>query len=405
MFVRYFKDMSLEKAKEILFYCYCTLLLMLPMSKALVEILSVVIVVLGFIVFLVDLKAKGRLPFFEDSEGRRLLFLLALYCISVAVTLLWTSDFSLSLKAFFVKVLKGILLFAFLPFCRESLQKKNGLLFWVITTSAILLSLDAGWQVISGSDFLRGRVMHKSEVTASFHNPNLLAAWCLITFSMLGYNFFSSTKRFHKSVSVCSFVVLLPFFAMTNCRAAWIAFFIVSVIFVFALRDKYKWLYVLLVFICGVIAYIVMQKYFANLLGLESTRHRLALWKKAVYLASEVDFIGSGLNTYALFTRTHIFDWMPEVAQFHYPHNSYLQMFVEVGIAGVLSFFAFIGYFIRLILKNLSKKNDLSLLCLFLGLVAFLLHALFDNHLYSLQLSVLFWIFLGILYCRTLQKS
>jgi O-antigen ligase len=76
-------------------------------------------------------------------------------------------------------------------------------------------------------------------------------------------------------------------------------------------------------------------------------------------------------------------------------------MAAEIGIFGLLSFFAFVGAVIAMSLKSIRNIASVYykslILGLAFGLITFLLHAAVDTSLYSLNLSVLFWLTLGIL--------
>jgi len=101
---------------------------------------------------------------------------------------------------------------------------------------------------------------------------------------------------------------------------------------------------------------------------------------------------GCGLNTYS------------EVAKNYksfegggiYPHNSYLQKAAEIGLLGIFAFIGILFIFFKTALRYLNQKRDFLVLGLLSGILAFLVHAFFDTHLYSLQLVVLFWYMLGL---------
>jgi O-antigen ligase len=80
-----------------------------------------------------------------------------------------------------------------------------------------------------------------------------------------------------------------------------------------------------------------------------------------------------------------------------YAHNCYLQIWAETGIFALLSFIVFIILILRQGIKTFIKTHDYIVLGLLCAIFGFLVHSFFDNHLYSLQLAVLFWFLAGML--------
>jgi len=80
----------------------------------------------------------------------------------------------------------------------------------------------------------------------------------------------------------------------------------------------------------------------------------------------------------------------------YYAHNCYLQMWVESGLFSLLVFLAFTGSVIVSAWQYVRRSRDVMKAALLAGCVGFLAHSFLDTQLYSLQLSTLFWILLGM---------
>ena len=84
----------------------------------------------------------------------------------------------------------------------------------------------------------------------------------------------------------------------------------------------------------------------------------------------------------------------------YYAHNCFLQIWAESGIFSLLSFLLFVGYvFYKSIKAGLRIPKSLNFFLLTgmsAGLLGFLVHSFFEVHLYSFQLSFLFWTFLRL---------
>jgi len=120
---------------------------------------------------------------------------------------------------------------------------------------------------------------------------------------------------------------------------------------------------------------------------------RFLYWQEAIHIIRDYPFFGIGLNTYSQIAWKYKINWGG------YPHNCFLQMAAEIGLAGFLIFFWLVVSFYIDILKKIRKFKDLFLSSilygLLAGLVGYLTHSFFDTNLYSVQLSNYFWLILG----------
>jgi O-antigen ligase len=113
----------------------------------------------------------------------------------------------------------------------------------------------------------------------------------------------------------------------------------------------------------------------------------------------ENPFLGKGIGTFMdHFARyTNIYP--------AYAHNCYLQIWAESGIFSLLSFIIFIGAVLYSGIKKFLATKDFLLLGFISGLMGFLAHTLFDVDLYSLRLAMLFWVWVGLISARIVQKE
>ncbi|MCX5706410.1 MAG: O-antigen ligase family protein [Candidatus Omnitrophica bacterium] len=112
-------------------------------------------------------------------------------------------------------------------------------------------------------------------------------------------------------------------------------------------------------------------------------------------MISEHPFFGMGVGTFmANFSK-----FLPD-SNISYAHNCYLQIWAETGIFSLISFTVFIFSLVYLGIKNFFASQDFLLLGLLAGVVGFLVHSFFEVNLYSLQLAVLFWVWVGLITAR-----
>lgn len=122
---------------------------------------------------------------------------------------------------------------------------------------------------------------------------------------------------------------------------------------------------------------------------------RSGYWREAVHMIKDYPVFGVGLNTYSVVGKGYKITWGG------YPHNCYLQMAVETGILGLLSFLWVAGVLLYRSIQNLAHMRD-PLLAMFLlgsliGLGGFLVHSSFDTNFYSVQLGSFMWLIMGLI--------
>lgn len=115
-----------------------------------------------------------------------------------------------------------------------------------------------------------------------------------------------------------------------------------------------------------------------------SMAKRISYWKETINLIYRYPLTGVGLGNFSL--KETIF-----------AHNSYLQIWAEVGLLGILSWLGIIFVFLKNNLEELSSSRNKFFYAGLLGSgSAFLLHNIFDFSFFSSQVSFLWWIILAL---------
>lgn len=113
-----------------------------------------------------------------------------------------------------------------------------------------------------------------------------------------------------------------------------------------------------------------------------SNVERLRLWEEALAHIGERPFFGAGLGNYPLLVKPSASYREPI-----YAHNLYLDIAVEVGIAGLFFFLGMITLSgMRLFLWWKTHKDDWLALSLLTALVLFSAHAFFETPLFSVHI-------------------
>lgn len=128
-----------------------------------------------------------------------------------------------------------------------------------------------------------------------------------------------------------------------------------------------------------------------------STDVRLVMWEGTFRLIKDRPLFGAGLAGFPL-----LYPQYKEASHtefFPNPDNLILTLWVELGLLGMLAFFAVLIQFIRRILPALRMPADPSrplAVALLAMLVAFFVHGFLDTPYFKNDLAMLFWVFAGL---------
>ena len=180
----------------------------------------------------------------------------------------------------------------------------------------------------------------------------------------------------------------------TSSRGAWLGIIIGLIVFFYFYNKKFT----LLIPIILVLVISTFPNGLSRINSLfsgekNSSWERTKLWEGTWNMIKEHPVAGFGINTFS--------DNFPKYKPKDYPdlryaHNSYLQMWSEIGIIGLLAFLGLIFTTLWVVFRKIKKKIKtgflgLVLLGLVSGWISFLIQAALDTNLYSLVLITNFW--------------
>jgi len=382
----------------------------LPFSKAGIEICFVAALSLWIIKRLILRDARPPVTILNKP--------LLIYIIIGILSVIASSYFKMSLRAFFTKFMEGILLYFIIV---EVFKKKRHLFIVTILLflSATVTCVDGLIQkYLTGFDLFRHVSMVRGGITAAFDHKNDLGAYLLfpvsITWSLLIYKLFLSIKspglrdkRYNAAILVSFFCLFSVALGLTSSVGAWLS--IIAAIFLSSILARKQIFTAMIVSMFLAFVFLALS-YEARLI---ESRHevvnissalsgRMLVWKEVIALIKDKPIFGTGLSTFMrTFQKYH--SGVPT-----YAHNCYLQIAAEMGISGLICFLWIIGKLFwssfRLVLSfDHNKRQGYYLQLLFIGLLsglfAFLIHSFVDTNLYSLQLNALFWYMMGLTVC------
>lgn len=192
---------------------------------------------------------------------------------------------------------------------------------------------------------------------------------------------------------------------LTMSQGAWIGLAL-GELFLLILGDKKIKKSVVMLLLFAVIALIIFTVHSAivgtNLLSFFYTRldpyssskvERLYIWRASIRMFLDHPITGIGIGTFPLLYPMYKLPEAHEISM-SFAHNLPLNLLVETGILGFLSFFAFILSLYKRGLGLYKKTRDNLILVLLSSLTAYLGHQFFDGTMWSLHIGLIFW-FIG----------
>jgi len=368
---------ALDKALE---YSIYAMIFFAPISITIIE----TIFIFSAILFVIKKILEPDFKAYKDP-----MHLLLLVFISFSALSLVNSGeyFTKSLNALVFKWLEYLFIFIIAEDVINTPKRARNAVA-ALLLSGTLIGLDAVYQKITGFDFLRQRELILGRMTASFKVTNALAAYLVPVLAMVvALLTFSRAKKKYKFVLSCVAALLLTALISTFSRAGWLGLVAALMLFLALSRNIKKASVPLLIFLVVLLAHPSLK----DRVTAHGDAQRIKLFSATVAMIKENPIVGNGVGTYMDRFNRYCPDRNPS-----YAHNSYMQVWAETGIFGFISFTAFL---LTLLYKSAAAarmKKDVILLGLICGLFGFIVHAFFDNHFYSVQLSVLFWSLAGI---------
>ncbi len=125
--------------------------------------------------------------------------------------------------------------------------------------------------------------------------------------------------------------------------------------------------------------------------GEKSAVSRISLWNTGWKGVKEAPISGLGLAGFS--RQWPILNTDPNLDTHNYPHNIFLDVWVETGLLGLISFIWLLGVFLW---RGYSNRNDLWKFSVALFLTALLVQGQVDNPYFKNDLAMVFWMMLAL---------
>ncbi|MDX1358005.1 MAG: O-antigen ligase family protein [Clostridia bacterium] len=291
--------------------------------------------------------------------------------------------------------------FLFIILVKNSLALKTILLASAL--AAFLTALIGIYQYLTGnieigwidSEMFAGMV----RIYSTFENPNVYGEYLLFMIPLGLVLFFSTRRWLYKLFWVGAGLALVAAMLLTMSRGCWIG--LAAGIFVyFLIADRrFLWLFFAAVI---VMPFVLPESIMVRLLSIgnledSSSLYRLYIWLGTFSMLKDYWLTGVGLGTKAFSGVYSAYAYNGILAP--HPHNLYLNIMSETGIAGLLAFMwsAVTG------LKNsistafsgagFKRHMGAGLTAAFTG---FFVQGIFDNVFYNYRMVLIFWMFIAM---------
>ncbi|MFH0940854.1 MAG: O-antigen ligase family protein [Candidatus Omnitrophota bacterium] len=319
-------------------------------------------------------------------------FFAALFLLAVLISLSFSQDLEKSLSEFYKYATYFLAFFAVSSF---DAQERKCLLKILILSCALVSFYALHWLIgglFSTLDYLHNcgitegfavEYLSRGRAFVPFPTPSALAGY-LILLAPLSATLILETGKNTLKNSVSLLAVALTYIALlaTQSIGAFLSLTLSVVIFLYA-RKKRPPKRIILLILCGLILSGLILFFLRNNslyifnTPIFSLSNRLSYWREAINVISQHPLAGVGLGNYPFFKSIS-------------PHNSYLQIWAEMGILGLISFAG-------LSFKTLTTHEGTQNNALWIGSLAFLIHNLADFTFFQPQISLLWWVVAALL--------
>ncbi|MBI4363481.1 MAG: O-antigen ligase family protein [Candidatus Doudnabacteria bacterium] len=220
-------------------------------------------------------------------------------------------------------------------------------------------------------------------IVSVFEYPNALALYLGPLLAFFLALIYSKSALINRKLLVWTTGLGLIALALTFSRGAWLAVLAVLAVLI---GKKFSWKIAAAVLIIIITAIIFLQPGQRFSLSDSSSQTRIELYQYAVSAVLANPLLGNGLHGFQAFGVL-------------YPHNIFLNFWLELGLLGLLSFFGIIS----LSLKQYKIAPASLKLAAAMFLLAVVVHGLVDVPYFKNDLSILFWFIVAVLHIRNSQ--
>lgn len=383
-------------------------------------------IIFVWIIFAVWLINKKLLSVFLTAikhTDKKILTLVLIFLLSGIISLVVNGYNRAKLGQFIVLFLQPISIFIIGRFLIAQFPKTRSLLLsacYLLLAAAGLYAVIQYFTLLGLPPAWWGNSQEPKRALSFFIHPNFYALWCAPLFAFLIPDVFENLKS--KILNLKSAAWLLGSFGLllSLSRAGWLGLAAAILVYLLVAADArtrrliFSGIVAAAIIVAAApnIRWRIIYPFYAKE---TSTYSRLALWQSGVKGIEQSPIWGLGLNGYAeeyprLMTNKAL-------DAHNFPHNIFLDFWVETGLLGLISFVILVGLYIYRGLKSFvipsTARNpldnqtatdkasltvirgDIIKLSIALFLITLLVQGFIDNPYFKNDLALVFWIILS----------
>jgi O-antigen ligase len=382
-------------------------------------------VILVWVIFGIWLIAKQQIKSFFSSvknNNRALLLFISLFFLSGVISLFAKGIDRAKLGQFLVLFVQPISLFFISGFIFKKYPKSKK---YLLLTTYYLLAVAGLYAIIQYITLLGlpsawwGNNDEPKRAIAFFIHPNFYALWAAPLLALLIPDLGESLKANSYKLKAFLWILGAVGLFLSLSRAGWIGLTSAVIVYlIIAANNKIRKLASVIVIIIVIVTLSVPNFRYRVILpfyGEKSTVSRFSLWNTGIKAIKGSPLIGLGLGGFGK-------NWLalntdPGLDTHNFPHNIFLDLWVETGLLGLISFLGIISIYIYQGLRRAPlppSSGDMSQaqprdrevapslgshtlkLSITLFLIAIIFQGLTDNPYFKNDLAMIFWIILAL---------
>jgi len=360
------------------------------------------ILVLFLVWVIKEIRAKNLFKLIKNLPQCKFFIPIILLIFASTISIFISFNFNAAAgiwKAYFIEPL--LLFLVFINTIKS--EKQINKVIWSLSLSAFIVSAIAILQYLTNFAIPTSyNLPNIKRATSIYDYPSAVGLYIAPILTLLMGYFILKYKNISSKiklilVSTITILTLSLLFAKTE--GAIIALLIAT--FFILMFTKWKWWTLFNAIGFGLFLLIIPQTkdYIITLLTFQDVSGdvRLTLWQGTLRLIKNHPIFGAGLAGFP-----YLYEQYKEAKHVEislYPHNIFLNFWVETGILGLIAFIWIIINYFKEGFKNLNYKlltTNYSLI-LIAVMICFLIYGLVDAPYFKNDLSCLFWIWIGLL--------
>jgi teichuronic acid biosynthesis protein TuaE len=308
----------------------------------------------------------------------------ALWILFAVITLIWSQDPQLSVRAIYFQLESFYLIFLCIYYVRKISDIKK-MLLWIIPP--FILSIGVGcYEMMSGNHLWYSGLSENGypdfRPTGLLTNTNDFSSYLSIYFPAFIYVLLQKKTWVRTFIALSSAAVLFFLVVATESRTGLIAFLITIVLIIIKLYTKQIALFLFFIGTCVVsISLLVMKLFqtqeFSYFVGKQtSTDQRLLIYETALNVAKESHFLGVGMGVVPKYIFEALYGTVnisANITQTMSAHNFWLAQLADIGVLGLACFLIFFVWLLHQAVKLFFTEKGLLAglpLCIIIAFIA-----------------------------------